>query len=178
MYSNTVPQLVEYTTLTEKDISDEEIILNIQGSAVELHDVYEESRMMHLFHLIHRYGTECVLRTNNKRYLIFSHHVSPVLRDVDILLTFSNSAHFLKTEENPHIIIYMTQEWEMTSGTFEKRVNHYVRLLQEILVKSEVTLLIGVVPPLILLLTQHACYGFSNKLYYQKTLNSTSVTIF
>ncbi|OQA44176.1 MAG: hypothetical protein BWY48_00220 [Parcubacteria group bacterium ADurb.Bin305] len=153
----------------------QQLVLLVQGAAVELEDKYPLIVILSAFGVIHRFSPEMVLNTDKAHhYLIFDHQPVSVLRPPEIITKFSNWGKQLQEQEikqkpyQAEVSINIENIYHnISEDDLETKIQKSLLEIAKLIFPSDRTVLIGQAPSLLFLLVYHLLLGKTGQIYYQ-----------
>lgn len=174
----------ERILLTEDEECKKNLILAIQGEAIEVSEEHPIPVLMILLDLARRFCPEMVLKLKNeKRVLIFDHWGKKVIREKNII----KIPQKIKNEKEkkfvqkfvPEIFIDPEALWRKNvSGKDDlEKIKKTLKKIKEIIKPCQCATLFGKGPVLLYLLSQYLLYGKAVEIWYQEEKNSQPIKI-
>lgn len=163
--------------LTEEKLN--ELILAIQGDAVEILDAPDIDSAMKVFHFITKYSPECVYKIREgSRIMIFDHQVIPIIRDMDIVSPYT----LHDVESNPEVVTNLSIDieslWHRTNGEEIDRIKQFLDFLRQLPSIGRETTLVGNVSVMVALFAQYFVSNIAKRLYYQVNESQEKILIY
>jgi len=157
----------------------ESVILQAQGSSVELSENVDLPTLMIAFSIVRKVSQEAILvLRSGEKILLFDHHSTAVLRPKDINTEFVSKLVIEDEHLKKSLIINIEALWRQISKKNKGNpLRSTIDRIQEMITNSEYTTLVGKNPKVLFLLTQYIIYPFSKEIRYQHDDKSQPLVI-
>jgi hypothetical protein len=188
---NSVPTIVPYITInldldflknakSQSDL-DNYILLQTQGQAVMLTEIYDLPSLMYITNLIHNSSSELVFITKDGlKIQIFDFSTNPMIRPSEIITSFSSLVYdTYKKDLRDDIKINIEEVWSKEPiSDVTKKLENCLNLISKMVFKANKVTLIGREPSVLFLLTQIMLYPRIRELWYQQDFKSSPIRIY
>lgn len=189
--NNSIPTIVTYITpifdpevlknAQNKADLDKYILSQTQGEPVLLTEDFDLPLLMYITNVIYSTSPELVLQTKDGlKVQIFDFTSAPVIRPSEIITSLSILNKEIPVKESDkEIKINIQDVYENeTSEDDVQKLYSCLRVILEQSFKTNKTTLVGKVPAVLFLLTQHILSTRTKELWYQSDLDSKPVRIY